>query len=99
MRTQNTSPYACAPQLVAPMDIPVRIWREADGSLRANVPRTVIEHSPTGFECGYGGSGPADLALNILNAFVPPRDAHDRVKCFRGHCSGFAWIAERELEQ
>ena len=25
-------------------------------------------HSPTGFEWGYGGSGPADLALNILLA-------------------------------
>jgi hypothetical protein len=23
-------------------------------------------HSPTGFECGYGGSGPADLAASIL---------------------------------
>ena len=25
-------------------------------------------HSPAGFEWGYGGSGPADLALNILLA-------------------------------
>jgi hypothetical protein len=23
-------------------------------------------HSPTGFNCGYAGSGPADLALSIL---------------------------------
>lgn len=23
-------------------------------------------HSPTGFECGYGGSGPAQLALAVL---------------------------------
>lgn len=23
-------------------------------------------HSPTGFECGYGGSGPAQLALALL---------------------------------
>ena len=23
-------------------------------------------HSPTGFECGYGGSGPAQLALAII---------------------------------
>jgi hypothetical protein len=27
-----------------------------------------IRHSPTGMEWGYGGSGPADLALNILLA-------------------------------
>jgi len=26
----------------------------------------VWNHSPTGFECGYGGSGPAQLALAIL---------------------------------
>lgn len=26
----------------------------------------VKHHSPTGFECGYHGSGPADLALSIL---------------------------------
>ena len=25
-----------------------------------------VYHSPTGFSWGYGGSGPADLALNIL---------------------------------
>lgn len=32
-------------------------------------------HSPTGFECGYGGSGPADLAASILADFfnVPAR--------------------------
>jgi hypothetical protein len=26
----------------------------------------VVLHSPTGMEWGYGGSGPADLALSIL---------------------------------
>lgn len=30
----------------------------------------VVRHSPTGFEYGYGGSGPADLALSILAACV-----------------------------
>lgn len=25
-----------------------------------------VKHSPTGFEIGYGGSGPADLAYSIL---------------------------------
>lgn len=28
--------------------------------------RHVVVHSPTGFEWGYGGSGPSDLALSIL---------------------------------
>ena len=31
--------------------------------------RHVVFHSPTGFEWGYGGSGPADLALSILTDF------------------------------
>lgn len=34
--------------------------------IRSNVPHKHVVHSPTGFEFGYGGSGPADLALNIL---------------------------------
>jgi hypothetical protein len=29
-----------------------------------------VRHSPTGFEFGYGGSGPADLALSILWNFL-----------------------------
>jgi hypothetical protein len=29
----------------------------------------VEHHSPTGFEWGYGGSGPADLALSILTDY------------------------------
>lgn len=31
-----------------------------------NVPHLVTEHSPDGFNFGYGGSGPADLALNVV---------------------------------
>lgn len=33
-------------------------------------------HSPTGLEWGYGGSGPADLALNILGMHVHPWEAY-----------------------
>lgn len=36
----------------------------------------LVKHSPTGFEWGYGGSGPADLALNILNLFVGSTTAY-----------------------
>jgi hypothetical protein len=32
--------------------------------------RHIVRHSRTGFEYGYGGSGPADLALSILAACV-----------------------------
>lgn len=31
---------------------------------RSNVPRQIYRHSPTGYNFGYGGSGPADFALN-----------------------------------
>lgn len=34
----------------------------------------VRNHSPTGFAWGYGGSGPAQLALAILLAAGVPRD-------------------------
>lgn len=39
------------------------------------LPQTTVRHSPTGFEWGYGGSGPADLALNILALFMGPNEA------------------------
>jgi len=43
--------------------------RDASGT-HTNVPRRITKHSPTGFEWGYGGSGPADFALNILSVFI-----------------------------
>jgi hypothetical protein len=42
----------------------------------APLPRRLVYHSPTGFEWGYGGSGPADLALNILALVVSPKEAN-----------------------
>jgi len=43
--------------------------RDEDG-IHTNVPRRITYHSPDGFEWGYGGSGPADFALNILSIFA-----------------------------
>lgn len=47
--------------------------REKDGTLTVTVDGRLLDprldlrdHSPTGFECSYGGSGPAQLALAIL---------------------------------
>jgi len=34
----------------------------------------VVKHSPTGMEWGYGGSGPADTALSILNWALDGKD-------------------------
>lgn len=36
--------------------------RDAEGNVKTNIPHLVMQHSPDGFEWGYGGSGPADHA-------------------------------------
>ncbi len=48
---------------------------ERDGEALVDIPQTFVHHSPDGFEWGYGGSGPSDLALNILALFVAPAEA------------------------
>lgn len=45
----------------------------------------IYNHSPTGFEFGYGGSGPAQLALAILLDFT-----NDRELALRHH-QEFKW--------
>ncbi len=60
----------------------VLLWRDRDGVAQADVPH-VIRHSPTGIEWGYGGSGPADLALSVLCRFTSRERAerlHQRFK-------------------
>ena len=62
---------------------PILLIRGDDGTPSASIPQEWHVHSPTGFEWGYGGSGPADLALNILGLYVPPAEAwrlHQRFK-------------------
>lgn len=41
----------------------------------APLPHAIVRHSPDGFEFGYAGSGPAELALNLLACFVDERHA------------------------
>jgi hypothetical protein len=77
----------------------IRLWRVAH-AIHANIPRSVvrqpalIEHHPGGEVPPPGRRELLDLALNILNLFVPPtagaRDDAEPVKCFRGNCSVFA---------
>lgn len=76
--------------------IDIVLTRDSTGA-HANIPQSVIHHSPAGFEFGYGGSGPADLALNILNFFVPA-DGQPKVTCFQGSCSRFAWDYHQEFK-
>lgn len=64
------------------------------GNATTNVPHAIVLHSPTGFEWGYGGSGPADLALNILYAVTGNKELAMR------HYQEFKWafIAEMPKE-
>lgn len=48
----------------------VILCRDAKGNTHTNIPILVIYHSPTGIEWGYAGSGPSDLALNILFVYL-----------------------------
>lgn len=68
--------------------------RRSAAGVDVSIPQSVVHHSPAGFEWGYGGSGPADLALNILAAIFPG----DEVKCFRGRCSETAWSLHQEFK-
>jgi len=84
----------------------VVLYRRIDGSACASVDH-VVRHSPTGIEWGYGGSGPADLALSVLHRVTDPTCAEALYQRFKAevvasvpHAGGFiraadvrAWIA------
>jgi hypothetical protein len=48
-----------------------------------NIRQRIVRHSPTGFAWGYGGSGPADLALNILSVFIGQAAAESLYQDFK----------------
>lgn len=89
------------------------ICRREGGVAKTNVVRTIICHSPTGFEWGYAGSGPADLALNVLAAFTSTSEAHRLHQLFKfDHISPMpreggrvlahvirSWLAEHQHER
>jgi hypothetical protein len=49
----------------------VTCWRAPDGTARSSIPRRHVHYAPKGFDWGFGGSGAADLALNVLALFLP----------------------------
>ena len=79
-----------------PLDLPIEqhgiVLRRMDQQTSTNVPHLVTHHSPTGYEWGYGGSGPADLALNILEWHLRREGYHgETVPCYAGRCFRLAW--------
>lgn len=49
--------------------------RLADRPPSVNIPHLVTHHSPDGFEWGYAGSGPSELALNIPVVYIGEKRA------------------------
>jgi len=73
------------------------------GRLACNILQIHAHHSPTGMECGYGGSGPADLALNVMAIFCPIDKSHmdeDLVKLYDGsQVSRRAWDLHQNFKR
>ena len=64
-------------------DIFLERFGDMSSGLRTNVQRLEVKHSPTGFNFGYGGSGPADTALNIMLMFCDKELAHSIYQDFK----------------
>ena len=55
----------------------VTVYQEREGDVRHLGPlRHLVQHSPDGFEWGYGGSGPFDLARSIVGDLLGQKDPH-----------------------
>ena len=65
-----------------------------------NVPHLVTHHSPSGFEWGYGGSGPADLALNIIELCLRKLGYEGpKMECWdKSHCFEAAWAMHHDFK-
>ena len=88
--------------LMAPPLQEALVIRRTKGHVSTNVPHRYVHHSPTGYEYGYGGSGPADLALNLAEAVIlreiPDVDTN-QVELWDGStCSYEAWIIHHDLK-
>lgn len=57
--------------------------KHACSGIKTNVQRIETKHSPSGFNFGYGGSGPADTALNIMLMFTDKETAHSIYQDFK----------------
>lgn len=69
------------------------------GGVFTNVPHLVVQHSPIGFEWGYGGSGPADLALNICQWYLSHIGYEgEKTQCLDGVCWSLAWVLHQDFK-
>ena len=64
-----------------------------------NIPHLVVHHSPNGYEFGYGGSGPADLALNACQLYLNMTGYEGtKIKCHDGKCWKLAWMLHQDFK-
>jgi hypothetical protein len=67
-------------------------WSDKTVTVDENPLKHIERHSPDGFEWGYGGSGPSDLALSILTDFVGEEIA-------KRHYQDFKWSFVSKFEE
>ena len=72
---------------------------EKVGGVITNVPHLVVHHSPDGFEFGYGGSGPADLALNVCQFYLNMTGYEGKqIRLYDGKCWSLAWSLHQKFK-
>ena len=59
------------------------VCQRLNGEPVVNIAHRIVRHSPSGFEWGYEGSGPADLALNILAGIIGQQRAEPLYQDFK----------------
>ncbi len=75
------------------------ILRRFPDGVETNVPHLCVSHSPSGYEWGYGGSGPADLALNICEYVLMKIGCKDeQQELFDGACFRLSWLIHQEFK-
>jgi hypothetical protein len=90
MAKMRKTPRARAYRVVrsAAGDVSCEVLRE--GARPRQLPHVAV-HSPTGFEVGYGGSGPADLALSIVADLLDASRSKSAYRCPSGRDAD-AWL-------
>lgn len=87
-----------------PISLTVALVLQRDGDddhavVRTNVPHLVVHHSPSGFDFGYGGSGPADLALNACQFYLSSIGyVGEKIDCFDGVCWSLAYALHQDFK-
>jgi hypothetical protein len=72
-------------------------WRRTIAGFKTNVRWIVRHHSLVGFDIGYAGSGPSDLALNAMaNLFHAEGEETERL--FDGTVSRRAWTLHQDFK-